>query len=627
MRSILLKFPPTGGGTEDGVSHSGIETFSGDFGRYLAREVAQNAIDASFKESHVTVSFDLLDIESSKIPALASIKDAISSCSKYFEDDKKAATFCMKATEVLSNSCIPVLKISDRGTTGLEGDDTDRKGKWYGLIRSAGVSNKADGAGGSFGIGKYAPFAGSHLRTVLYSTRLAESNEVAFQGVSILWSHRDSYDQIVQGTGYIGYYDQTHFQFEAVRNSQEIPSGFSMDRPGTDVYILGYRGSEDQDWTNDLVFSLVSNFWPAILRDLVSFKVREVEINLSSLNELIRQAEIEQNDKDDFTCYYHAYTSDDSCVFEQEFPLLGKVSLYLLTNGNLLPKRIAFSRKSGMIIETRAFRTRTPYAGFLECLDENGNEFFRSMEPPRHDQLDRERLPSRSNERKVFDSLIKWVRDKVYSLEPKATEEAMDVPELAKYLPDETEDDAITNTEATEQDADEGFDVHPSAGNIEVVRHNPILPTTTIQPEAGSGTEGEGLDGEEGDKPDPHGVSKVKGGIKGKGRGDKNPGLKHESSIPEPSIRSIHVGGSEYILIVRSKVPHAGLMRIYAIGEDGSKDPVTILKASCDNMEMNCQNTSITGVTLAPDSPAKFRVELKSSSRLALFCELSNENY
>ena len=47
-----------------------------------------------------------------------------------------------------------------------------KTGQWHRLVKMTGQSAKnSNTAGGSYGIGKHAPFAVSGLRTIFYSTR------------------------------------------------------------------------------------------------------------------------------------------------------------------------------------------------------------------------------------------------------------------------------------------------------------------------------------------------------------------------------------------------------------------------------------------------------------------------
>ena len=68
------------------------------------------------------------------------------------------------------------------------------------LTKSSGASDKSGSHGGSFGIGKFAPYACSSLRTVFYSTS-DKDGLCASQGVSRLTSFKNKKNEITQGTG------------------------------------------------------------------------------------------------------------------------------------------------------------------------------------------------------------------------------------------------------------------------------------------------------------------------------------------------------------------------------------------------------------------------------------------
>src|SRR2546426_3125653 len=103
----------------------------------------------------------------------------------------------------MKGDSVRMLKMSDYNTTGLLGPVTDRGSDWFKLTKAVGSSDKAGGAGGSFGIGKHAPFACSQLRTVLYGTKDLNGT-FAFQGVSKLVTHVNGQGETTQGTGYYG---------------------------------------------------------------------------------------------------------------------------------------------------------------------------------------------------------------------------------------------------------------------------------------------------------------------------------------------------------------------------------------------------------------------------------------
>ena len=138
---------------------------------------------------------------------------------------------------------IPCLRVSDRNTTGLRGD------QWRALVKMQGVSQKPEmeGAGGSHGIGKYAPFAVSTLRTVFYWTCFLEDGKERekFQGKSVLMSHTNAEGEETQGTGFFG------VKKNCLELTREIPQSFRVldqhQRPvqGTSLAIMGFRETDD----------------------------------------------------------------------------------------------------------------------------------------------------------------------------------------------------------------------------------------------------------------------------------------------------------------------------------------------------------------------------------------------
>ena len=617
-----LKFPPTGGGSEDGFNHPGIETFGGKVGHYIAREFAQNTIDAT-AGGEVHLTFDLRDVPASSLPALDELKDVIGRCGDFYPSNNKAREFSAHASNLLSQECIKVLKVSDYGTKGLVGNDGDRDSAWYGLVKSTGVSNKHEGQGGSFGIGKYAPFAASSVRTVLYSTLVNKDYSVAFQGVSVLWSHEGDDRKVRQGTGYVGVHDAECEVFRAIRNNESIPALFRRDKPGTDVWILGYGDGDSDTWENDLMHSVLQNFWPAIRRKVIRFTIGSRTVSSENLEDALEEFSSELK----FTAhhYFKAATVAGVKTFERDFEKIGSVRLQLFTNEEPLPKKIALARKTGMVIEERMFHCRKPYAGFLECVEEPGNGFFREMEPPRHDCLDVDRLPSRSPERKEFKAFEDWLRECVRELNPVASEGAMDVPELARYLPDDGEDEQVSETSPVSDAEDFSFMPKPPQGEIEVQIQKPMSASLSVQPAGGDelGENGEGELGE-GD-PDPVNESSTSKGGKNEQGGSGN---EKEKEMPDPipsvSMRSYAKAENVYSMVVHADGNFVGNLLVFAVGEDGRRESIDIQSAiTADGVSLNVDGVNIYDVSLGQDTPLRIDVELKHGERIALDCELA----
>lgn len=153
-------FPSNNGGEVKGISDSGIETFSGNSIKGLAREILQNSLDANKSSSEPAyVEFELFQMPFASLPGSASLEDAFRKAREFWErqTSKKAKKFFDQALDQI-NDPVNMLRISDFHTTGLTGSKEDYNTPWVNLTKSAGVSDKEKGTMGSFGIGKFATF-------------------------------------------------------------------------------------------------------------------------------------------------------------------------------------------------------------------------------------------------------------------------------------------------------------------------------------------------------------------------------------------------------------------------------------------------------------------------------------
>lgn len=422
-------FARSDGGRESGFHDAGVETFKGNFDRYLARELIQNSLDARLDPNKpVHVKFEVLTIERSAIPGMDNLRGTFERCAEYWRDQKKVRKFFEDATALASQSRLHALLVRDYNTTGVPGSDIDRTKNWYHLIRCAGSSSKGGGEGGSFGIGKNAPFAASRLRTVLYST-LTTDGKPAFQGVATLVSHKLPEGATAQPTGYLG----GDFG-ESIRSLEQIPPKFRRAEPGLDIVALEYPAAPS--WQDDLVYSVLDNFWPAIdFGDLV-VTVGNQTINSSNLSTLLETF----SGQEEFTAhlFYRAFKMPTQS-FHERLPKLGKVSLYLYTGDLDLPKRVAMVRKTGMIIFQKGYlRSILPFCGVFICRNDEGNLLLRDMEPPRHDTWDPDH-PEKGLNKKIEAEYMGFIRDCIKKLVPIDDSKVISIPDLNRFLPDDDE--------------------------------------------------------------------------------------------------------------------------------------------------------------------------------------------
>src|ERR1700686_2267409 len=91
-------FAPNVGGRDSGFHDAGVETFKGNFDRYLARELIQNSLDARYDhQKPVQVKFELLDLKRGDIPDLKGLSVTFERCAEYWTHSKKAKAFFEKA--------------------------------------------------------------------------------------------------------------------------------------------------------------------------------------------------------------------------------------------------------------------------------------------------------------------------------------------------------------------------------------------------------------------------------------------------------------------------------------------------------------------------------------------------
>ena len=155
-------FPSNNNGPILGIADSGVETFKGTPIKSLAREICQNSLDARLDDSKPTkIEFKTFDIDPKSIPDYSNFEDAFKRSLDFWsiQESTQAKKFFTRALKGLHSSSIKCLRISDFNTSGLTGSHEEYNSPWCNLTKSSGASDKSGSRGGSFGIGKFAPFA------------------------------------------------------------------------------------------------------------------------------------------------------------------------------------------------------------------------------------------------------------------------------------------------------------------------------------------------------------------------------------------------------------------------------------------------------------------------------------
>ncbi len=554
-KEIGWRFPPTNGGLSDGINDPGMAHFSGAPLESLARETIQNSLDASLSSNQpVHISFELIKLRPDDV-GRDELAKAIDASIEAASDDSTANAALKAAEESIRSDVILCLRVSNRNTTGLRG------GNWRALVKMQGVSHKPEleGAGGSHGIGKYAPFAASTLRTVFYWTCFRENgkDQERFQGKSVLISHIGVEKEETQGTGFFG------VKKDCRELTQKIPPAFRIldprQRPvqGTSLAIMGFR--ETDNWRRRIATSAIRNFFFAIETGRLTVIVEPdesselMEIDSGSLKSWFRHLAEETGPDDSENAadnpLKEAQTfwelSRNKPVAEKQDVELGHCRLWIRTAKGLSSK-VAFVRRTGMLVTTQQsglirFHGYREFAALCVFEDPAGNELLRRMENPKHDQFEPDRLPKeeRRRGRSALKRITDWIRSEIRKQAgpPEGGKKTV-LAELAAYLPDfqpeEPFDDA--GHDGGENSGEPGFGERVKL-TLKAVRR----PASSMLPaDDPSDPEGEG----NGDDVGPRGGTGT-GGSGGGGQGGtgERGGGSRQRGIPVSGVRILPISG------------------------------------------------------------------------------------
>lgn len=424
MAEVKLVFPELSG------VERGAKLLAQDFKSkplyYLARESIQNSLDAWTKEARdagkpARVIFRLHEVPKGKVICRDEILKAFERAEKYWESRQSMFQSIWDAADsALTSDKVRILEISDYNTCGLEGDDRKVGGRWHSLVKSEGVPNPNAGAGGSYGIGKMAPFACSDARTVLYSTKTQEGH--AFQGVCRLATFEQERVRRAPD-GFIGLDTGPKSEpYIAVRKEKDIPSLFLRSEIGTSVWCVGFI--KQKHWAREVIAASLDSFWLAIHLghlevDVVDEHGEATQINKRTLSAVIAAAGDKAHlAKCSLAAYEttkpeHRLVSPEKALFHS---LLGHVKLYLAFGSKDTCSNECYQvRNNFMRIRSKRWRCPVDYTAVVVCDDPQGAAYLRSMEPPSHEDWVPALLGPSEQTRagKALNDLEQWLRSSI----------------------------------------------------------------------------------------------------------------------------------------------------------------------------------------------------------------------
>lgn len=395
----------------------------------LVREMGQNSLDAKDPRADgpVRMVFELRKVKAESIPDFENLSRHIQAA---FDTTRKIAGSNREleaALDATKSSELTVLRISDYNTTGLQGDEDDDNSALAALTRTSGVSKKGEGSGGSFGIGAATAIKNSRLLTVFWGTRRAGDDCNIIAGRSDLASHEIS-NENYDATGI--YLDTTNTRSFQYRRQDDDFLGFeARSLPGTDTYIPGYLGAEDDENLEHLRVLFIENFFAAIAAGNIEVEGRSPESRWV-LNSKTLPQEVES--VPEIQPFYDAL---NATRIDGEIEGLGRVSLFVNLAPNLKKRYHTYlMRRPLMVVKLHKTSLRPRFAAVFICTDEHGNEVLRNLETPNHAKWVRDH-PDIPGSRKIVDGVYAFIRDEITKLTAVTEGEEVELKGLKELLP------------------------------------------------------------------------------------------------------------------------------------------------------------------------------------------------
>lgn len=446
--------------TKQGWNDPTIAQFKSDRLESLTREIIQNSLDAKVDDkSPVYVDFQEKTIQASQIPGLETLRHKLELCYATTTDqERKNNRELSIALDLVKRSKIPVLSVSDYNTSGMEGPCEDPK-PFFRYLKTVGDQGGQTNRAGSHGIGKGAPLACSDLRTIIVSTKWMDEkkNEQALvQGRAVLMSYEEN-GKVYKSTGFWG--DKENYQALSPSQVPDDNKWLLRDAIGTTVHIIGWNRIEKDNWDKLIIGFAIRSYFAAFMRGKLVVKVNNHEINKDTVYDLLKNPTIisamkKVNGADKFqdTAFYMRCLSNDTSIIHEETQLihLGRTGIDMMIAEDA-PRKIALIRNNMLITDSLpGFWQRIParfkdFVGIVEVRNEDGSQLIRSMEPPRHDSLSSDFLPTDDERKKAklaLDKLSDELKKFVERHAGTSSDDFGNATFMAEFFADEAGDDS-----------------------------------------------------------------------------------------------------------------------------------------------------------------------------------------
>ena len=258
----------------------------------LARESIQNVLDAA-RSTRVDVTFSVMRLRGDGLEAF---KDAVlwDDLRAHLEastkgEHKLGHQLRFGLDQVEESDELLLLRIADRGTSGLIGEESG-EGNFAALTRNNLDSSKASvTAGGAFGLGKAVFWRTSLISTVFFHSNLATATKDGRRRGRIIgraelpWHSVE--DRNYAGPGWFGRRVDARAEsfWEADVLADDLKLTRSDAEPGTSVLVVGFHDPTSdstlspRDLALEIEKAAARHFWPALADDRLSVRVETLE--------------------------------------------------------------------------------------------------------------------------------------------------------------------------------------------------------------------------------------------------------------------------------------------------------------------------------------------------------------
>jgi len=417
------------GDEKQGIRDGDMSDFSKTDYKSVVRESIQNSLDAKPKESNkpVIVHFNFKTYPKNFLPTFSSIEKRIEECFEYANNDDDLEFLSTMIESFQNNTEYECMEISDYNTLGMEIDNS-----YDSFANSRNISSKySKGSAGSKGMGKAVYFASSYLQSILVSTK-SINNDVIFQGIIKIATHK------LDGEEYShkGFYGDG---MAAIQDVNKIPSEFQRSEAGTSIFIIGLKPDENR--IVEMTKELLANFWLAIYEGGLIVKINDKQFDRESIYEEItlRYSDLDESGQFNklpnprpYIETFIGIQNGKRQVYQDNIAVIGNVRLILAKNHNY-PGRIAFYRKSKMLIYKDSSYIYKGYCGLFICDDEYGNEILKKLENAKHNEWNSGNWDD-SKGRDAIKAYKEFVQNCIYDFTK--VEQGLDIsiPELDRLL-------------------------------------------------------------------------------------------------------------------------------------------------------------------------------------------------